>query len=190
MGATVALLFAVMLSVSGCESDEGLSSVLTREQVRELVTNDIRAACPTLAEAEIVDRLLAWQFRNEGVLPREELLETRLRACESGGDKPSCPADTEDFVECMGDCAWCNDVLIDTVHRNVFRGDINDACYFASDVEIEALIAVAQGDWAAGVSRRDAIADAVDSCLLEPGDTGEYPICGACRITIIDFVYP
>ncbi|MCP4590367.1 MAG: hypothetical protein GY842_06470 [bacterium] len=190
MGAAVALLFALMLSAPGCESDEEVPSPLTREQMRELVTNDIRAACPTLAEAEIVDQLVAWQFRNDGVLPREELLETRLRVCESGGGNPTCPADTEDMVECMVDCAWCNDVLIDTVHLGVFPSDVDDACYFASDAEIETLMTVAQGDWVAGVSRRDAIADAVDSCLLEPGDTGEYPFCGACRITIIDFVYP
>ncbi len=198
---TIPLLLLILVALPGCLFLYGLgqqAAELTLSEARALVNNDMRQACSSLTEDDIVSRLLDWQYVLEGALPKYELLKSRLDVCEEEApltedelpDSPSCGASSNGFADCMKDCAVCNALIIREVYPPTERYDVNVACYYLTSGEIDTLIALYDDNLAEGLTISEQIEGAVEACQEEPGDTGDPSICTACRTAVIETLYP
>ena len=174
----------------------GPTSELTLSEARELINNDMREACSSLAEDDILLRLLGWYPGADGALDKHDLLIERISVCETAeADNtdetekgPFCDVNSTGYTECLSECTLCNAMIIEAVYPATDREDVTDVCYYMTKTDIETLIALYRADATAGVSIEEAIVEATESCNEEPGDTGEVSICTACRISIIEYV--
>ncbi len=189
----------VALGLTGClflYNIGGPTPELTLSEARELINNDMRRACSSLAEDDILLRLLGWYPGAAGALQKHDLLMERITVCETAeADNtdeseygPFCDVNSSGYSECLSDCTLCNAMIIEAVYPATDRKDVTDACYYMTKTEIETLTALYRADANDGVLLEDAIVEAAESCYEEPGDTGEVSICTACRISIIEYV--